>query len=74
LLFLRLFVIIMLTAKSLETANMVLLLPLSVLLHVIIAFQQAVFKVTYPAKCPYRSEQWAKEGELILSKENSNAF
>lgn len=53
---------------------MVLLLSLSVLLHIIIAFQQAVFKVTYPAKMPYRSEQWAKEGELILSKENSNAF
>ena len=53
---------------------MVFLLPLCALLHVIIAFQQAVFKVTYPAKMPYRSEQWAKEGELILSKENSNAF
>lgn len=73
-LFLRLSVIIMFTGKSLETANIVFLLPLSVLLHVIIAFQQAVFKVTYPAKMPYTSEQWAKEGELILSKENSNAF
>lgn len=73
-LFLRLFVIIMFTGKSLETANIVFLLSLSALLHVIIAFQQAVFKVTYPAKMPYRSEQWAKEGELIISKENNNAF